>query len=71
MSSTVVQVSKQELTQIISNVVEEKLVELFGDPDDGLTMKQNLRKRLIRQKRSVEKGDRGTDLSSIRKHLGL
>jgi len=71
MSSTVVQVSKQELTQIISNVVEQKLVELFGDPDDGLTMKQNLRKRLLRQKRAVEKGDRGTDLSSIRKQLGL
>ena len=71
MSSTVVQVSKQELAQIISNVVEQKLVELFGDPDDGLTMKQNLRKRLLRQKRAVEKGDRGTDLSSIRKHLGL
>ena len=43
MSSTVVRVSEQELTQIISNVVEQKLVELFGDPDDDLTMKQNLR----------------------------
>ncbi|MBI1807159.1 MAG: hypothetical protein HYR76_08935 [Ignavibacteria bacterium] len=71
MSSTVVRVSRQELTQIISNVVEQKLVELFGDPDDGLTMKQSLRKRLLRQKRAVEKGDRGTNLSSIRKHLGL
>jgi len=71
MSSTVVQVSKRELTQIISKVVEQKLVELFGDPDDGHSMKQNLRKRLLRQKRAVEKGERGTDLSSIRKQLGL
>lgn len=71
MSSTVVQVSKQQLTKIISKVVEQKLVELFGDPDDGLTMKQNLRKRLLRQKRTVEKGERGTELTSIRKQLGL
>jgi hypothetical protein len=71
MSSTVVQVSKQELTSIIANVVEQKLIELIGDPDDGLTMKQNLRKRLLRQKRSVEKGERGTDVSSVRKHLGV
>lgn len=71
MSDTVVQVSKQELTRIISDVVEQKLVELFGDPDDGFTMKKNLHKRLVRQKRAVEKGERGTDLSSIRKHLGL
>lgn len=63
--------SKQELTQIISNVVEQKLVELFGDPDEGLSMKENLRKRLLRQKRAVARGDRGTDLNSIRKQLGL
>jgi len=71
MSSTVAQMSKRELTQIISNAVEAKLVELFGDPDDGLQMKESLRKRLLRQKRAVAKGDRGTDLTSIRKQLSL
>ena len=71
MPNTVAQMSKQELTQIISNVVEQKLVELFGDPDEGLPMKENLRKRLLRQKRAVAKGDRGIELTSIRKQLGL
>lgn len=71
MSSTLVQLSKQEFSEIISNIVEQKLIELFGDPDEGLTMKQNLRKRLLRQKRAVERGDRGTGLSSIRRQLGL
>jgi hypothetical protein len=71
MSSTVVQVSKQELTNIIANVVEQKLIELIGDPDDSLTMKQNLRKRLLRQKRAIEKGERGIDLSTVRKRLGV
>jgi hypothetical protein len=71
MSGTVSQMSKRELTQVISNVVEEKLVELFGDPDEGLSLKENLRRRLIRQKRAVAKGDRGADLASIRKRLGL
>jgi hypothetical protein len=71
MSNTVIQVSKQELTQLISNAVEQKLVELFGDPDDGLSMKENIRKRLLRQKKAVAKGDRGSDLSTVRKQLGL
>ena len=71
MSSTVAHMSKKELTQVISNVVEQKLVELFGDPDEGLPMKENMRKRLLRQKKAVAKGDRGTDLTSIRKQLGL
>ncbi len=71
MSSTVAQMSKQELEEMISNAVEEKLIELFGDPDGGLSMKEDLRRRLRRQKRAVAKGDRGTDLSTLRKQIGL
>lgn len=71
MASTVVQMSKQELTQLISTTIEQKLIELFGDPDEGLSMKENLRKRLLRQKKAVAKGDRGVELSSIRNRLGL
>ena len=71
MPDTLVQMSKEELARIVSNAVEEKLVELFGDPDEGLQMKENLRKRLRRQKKSVAKGERGTELTSVRKHLGL
>ena len=71
MSNTVIQVTKQELSQLISNAVEQKLVELFGDPDEGLSMKENVRKRLLRQKRAVAKGDRGVDLNSVRKQLGI
>jgi len=71
MSSTVAQMSKKELAQVISTVVEQKLVELFGDPDEGLELKENLRKRLVRQKKLVAKGERGDDFATVRKHLGL
>jgi len=71
MSGTVAQMSKRELTQLSSNVVEQKLVELFGDPDEGLSMKKNLRKRLLRQRKAVAKGDRKSDLTTIHKQLGL
>ena len=71
MSSTVAQMSKKELAQVISTVVEQKLVELFGDPDEGLELKENLRKRLVRQKKLVAKGELGDDFATVRKHLGL
>lgn len=71
MTGTVAQMSKKELTHIISSVVEQKLIELLGDPDEGLLMKENVRKRLARQKKAVAKGDRGEELTSIRKRLGL
>ncbi len=49
-ASTVARMTKKEFTGILSNIVEQKLVELYGDPDEGLNIKDQLRKRLIRQK---------------------
>lgn len=71
MPSTVAQMSKKELAQVISNVVEQKLIELFGDPDEDVSMKDTLRKRLVRQKKMVAKGERGNNLASVRKQLGI
>ncbi len=47
MASTVARMSKKELTDIISSTVERKLLEILGDPDEGLTMKKTLRRRLL------------------------
>jgi hypothetical protein len=66
-----VHISKKELVQLVSADVEQKIVELFGDLDDGLVLKEGMRKRLIRQGKSVAKGERGSDLIAVRKQLGL
>ena len=71
MPGTIAHMSKQEFAQMLSTVVEQKLVELFGDPDDGLVLKENLRRRLIRQTKAVSKGERGDDFLSVRKRLGV
>jgi len=71
MASTVAHMSKRELTEIVSSTVERKLLEILGDPDDGLTLKKNLRGRLLRQKKAVARGERGTDLASVRRQLSL
>ena len=71
MASTILTMTREELAQMVSSVVEQKLVELFGDPDDGMELKSSLRKRLIRQKKSVAKGERGKDFTSVTKRLKL
>jgi hypothetical protein len=71
MPSVIVHISKKEFVQLVSTAVEQKLVELFGDPDEGLVLKESLRKRLIGQRKSVAKGDRGFDFIAVRKQLGL
>ena len=70
-STTIAHMTKKEFAQILSTVVEQKLVELFGDPDEGLVIKEHLRKRLLRQKNAVAKGERGIALSDAAKRLGL
>ena len=71
MPATIANMTKEELARVISVAVEQKLVELFGDPDDGAVLKSNLRKRLIRQKKLVAKGERGEDFASVTKRLRL
>lgn len=71
MASTIAQMTKKEFTQILSNVVEQKLLELLGDPDERLVLKENMRKRLLRQKQAVFAGERGEDFKMVVKRLGL
>jgi hypothetical protein len=47
------------------------LLELFGDPDEGLVMTKTLRNRRLRQKRAVAKGDRGELFEDVVAGFGL
>lgn len=46
-------------------------VELIGDPDEGLSVREELLQRLRRQKEQVSSGKRGKSLETVIKELGL
>lgn len=71
MATRVAQMTADELKEIIGAIVEQKLIELFGDPDEGLVMTKTLRNRLLRQKKAVAKGERGELLEVVVTRLGL
>ncbi|MCX5885074.1 MAG: hypothetical protein NT096_04040 [Proteobacteria bacterium] len=71
MAQTVGQMTKVELGKMISGIVEKKLLELLGDPDEGLPMRKSLKDRLIRQKKAVTRGERGERFEDVIKHLDL
>ena len=56
---TVAQMAKEELREMIATLIEQRLLELVGDPDEGLPIRKTLRDRLLRQKKAVERGERG------------
>ena len=71
MNELVSQMTKEELRLMIDEALEQKLIELFGDPDDGLEVSSNFKKRLLQQQADVKKGDLGKPLADVVKELGL
>jgi hypothetical protein len=71
MAATVARMTKHELKEIIESTVEQKLLELLGDPDQGLVLKKTVKNRLLRQRKTVASGQRGESLAVIVKRLGL
>jgi hypothetical protein len=63
--------TKEQLREMIGETVEEKLIELLGDPDDGLAIRSSVRTRLLRQRRKVARGDRGESIDDVARKLGL
>jgi hypothetical protein len=71
MSVTVAQMSKDELKEMLEMTVEQKLLELLGDPDEGLEIRKSVRERLLRQKKAVAAGERGEPFEDVVRRLGL
>ena len=71
MAATVARMTKHELKESIESTVEQKLLELLGDPDQDLVLRRSVKDRLLRQRKAVASGQRGESLSVIAKRLGL
>ncbi|HLE04044.1 MAG TPA: hypothetical protein VI729_05445 [Anaerolineales bacterium] len=71
MARIVAEMTADELKRLVGLAVEEKLIELLGDPDEGVVLRESLRKRLLRQKRAVAKGERGELLEDVVRRLKL
>jgi hypothetical protein len=71
MSISIAQMSKDELKEVIASTIEQKLLELLGDPDEGLEIRKSVRERLLRQKRAVAAGERGESFENTVRRLGL
>jgi hypothetical protein len=71
MTTTVAEMTKEELQELIGAIVEEKLLQLFADPDKEMQVQDALRDRLLRQQHAVAAGERGASLDDVLAQLGL
>jgi hypothetical protein len=71
LATTVSEMTKGELREMIEAIIEEKLLELLGDPDEELPIRKLVRDRLLRQKQAVAAGERGESFEDVVQRLGL
>lgn len=71
MSKTVGDMTKDELRQMLDTVVEEKLMDLLGDPDEGLELREELQQRLLKQMEKTAAGERGISLEEAKRKAGI
>ena len=71
MSVRVAEFSVDEFKQVIETTVEQKLLEMLGDPDEGLELREEIKKRLQRTMKAEQKGTRGIPAQEVAARLGL
>ena len=62
---------KAMLEAVVETAVEEKLLEILGDPDQGLELRGAIRERLARQGEAVSHGEYGRPFEDVLSELGL
>ena len=63
--ATVAKMTQDELRIMLGDLIDQKLTEILGDPDEGLVMRKAFRDRLIRQRKAVAKGERGKEARHV------
>ncbi len=75
MTNTVARMSKQELRELIETAVEtaveQKLLELLGDPDEEMEIRKERPFQAPAQKRAVAAGERGQSFTDVVRRLEL
>ena len=69
MALTVGEMSPSDLREMIDEIVEQKLRELLGDPDEGLFLQDEIVTRLQKQRQAVHVGERGHSLDAIMRRI--
>ena len=63
--------SADEMKTLVSELVEEKLIELLGDPEADLELKEAVAERLKASFKAESKGEIGTPADEFAEKLGL
>ena len=61
----------EQLKALIQEAVEEKLEEVFGDPDLGLDLSDDAIERLRSSSAAMQRGEQGVPIDQVVRQAGL
>jgi hypothetical protein len=62
---------REQLEVWVEHLVDQRLIALFGDPDEGLELREEVIERLREQQKRVAAGERGRPMEEVFKELGI
>ena len=62
---------KEMLETVVEATVERTLLEMLGDPDEGLEIRSDVRDRLLRQRQDVAARQYGQRFDDVVRQMGL
>ena len=71
MAETVGEMTSGELRMLIEALIDQKLAEWLGDPDEGLELNEEIRERIVRQREEFMAVKRGRSLEEMTRRFGL
>lgn len=71
MSTKLADLTVDEFKQLIATTVEWKLLEILGDPDEGLELREEIKDRLRRSLETERRGARGISAQDVAAQLSL
>ena len=71
MPTRMIELTVDELKQIIGEAVEQKLSEMLGDPDEGLELREEIKAKLQRSMEAERCGTRGIPAQEVAAQLGV
>jgi hypothetical protein len=62
---------KEMLETVVEATVERTLLEMLGDPDEGLELRSDVQDRLLHQRQAVVAGQHGQPFDDVLRQMGL
>lgn len=69
--SNVADLTVDELKNLIREVVTQTILEMFGDPDEGLELREEIQERLRHSLATTQAGAKGIPAQEVAAKLGL